>query len=374
MQNSLFFTGENLAVLCLLATFIVVTIIQLWFYLFFFLRLARFKTDIQEGKTTDAVSIILAAKNERENLEKYLPLILEQDYTKFEVIVVNNHSQDGTLAFLQNLNNPKLRCFDYKEKEGKKAALQYGIQQAKYDCLLLTDADCKVNSSDWISEMAGKLTSEKEIVLGHGRFFKTKSLLNSIIRFESFLVATQYFSFALRRLPYMGVGRNLAYRKQVVQRSKVFKKYDFIKSGDDDLLVNEVGNANNVEISISVKSHTLSKGESDWKSYFNQKRRQLQAGAKYKLRDRLLLAFFGASNFMYYVLLVILIVKTNFIFCILGIFVIKQLLQYIVFRRISKQLGDSDLMMWIPALEPLYMMIISIIGVSTWVWKVNKWK
>jgi hypothetical protein len=81
-----------------------------------------------------------------------------------------------------------------------------------------------------------------EIVIGYGAYNKRPGLLNKIIRFETFHSALQYLSFALAGTPYMGVGRNLSYKKDVFLRNKGFSSINHIPGGDDDLFINKVAN------------------------------------------------------------------------------------------------------------------------------------
>ena len=152
--------------------FLVSTLVQFYFYFKYFWSLAFYKEN-KAGSSTEGVSIIIAAKNEAKNLRTFLPKILEQEYGKFEVIVVNNFSTDNTWEVLNSFENERLSIYDFEEKKGKKAALQFGIVQAQYEKFLFTDADCMPNSKRWLSAMSETFSDNKEIILGHARFYKT---------------------------------------------------------------------------------------------------------------------------------------------------------------------------------------------------------
>lgn len=352
--------------------FLLMCIIQLYYYLYYFAKLA-FNKENQNKNTEEPVSIIIAAKNEEHALKSNLSTILNQVYACFEVIVVNNLSTDKTKEYLESVGDNKLRILDCNE-EGKKAALIKGIQAAKYEKLLFIDADCKPNSSNWLKYMIGELNGEKEIVLGFGAFEKNKSLINKLIRFENVLNATQYFSFALRGEAYMGVGRNLAYTKSIFNQSESFEIHKNVQSGDDDLLVNEMATNKNVAICVTPFAHTTSKAENSWSSLFHQKRRQLVAGNYYKTKHKLNLALFGATNFLYYCLFITMLAIGYTNIYIIMIFVAKQLLEYFLFSKICAKLDNQEIPKWIVILEPLYLIFITLVGTSTWVWKVDKWK
>ena len=198
--------------------FVFSIVIQLFYALFFFLRLSFYKE--KKGAFNGGVSVIICAKDESENLSKNLPSFLEQDYPTFEVIVVNDQSVDGTKYLLQDLEkkykNLKVVTIDDHiiSRVGKKFALTIGIKTAQYDYILLSDADCATVSNNWIRKMSASF-SEKDIVLGISPYKKQKGLLNKFIRFDEFIVMIQYLSFALAKIPYMGVGRNLGYKKSL---------------------------------------------------------------------------------------------------------------------------------------------------------------
>lgn len=347
--------------------------IQLYFYFFQFNGLMKYRS-ITKLDRKKPVSIIIAAKNELENLKAYLPLVLNQNHEIYEVIVVNNFSTDGTWEYLSSLNHERLKVFDYAEKKGKKVALQAGIQQAKYEMLLFTDADCRAQSEDWVSTMTGAFGEKIEFVLGYGAFEKQSTWLNKVIRFEGLLTAIQYFSFALKGEPYMGVGRNLAYLKSTFTKAEGFNSHSEVLSGDDDLIVNQMGNAENIALVLDRGATMISYGEASWLTFYRQKRRQLLSGNLYKVKDRIKLALFGASNFLYYALLVSLLLNFENTTFILGIFVVKQVCEYIVFFKLCRQLGNKDLIKWLPIVEPFYLVFIIIAGVSTWFQKVDRWK
>jgi poly-beta-1,6-N-acetyl-D-glucosamine synthase len=204
-------------------------VLQLFYLLYFFLRLARYQRP--EGIVEfPPVSVVICARNEDDNLVAFLPIVLAQDYPHFEVVVVNDCSFDNTEDILKEFadRNAHLKVVTIKEDEyyahGKKVALMMGIKGAKHEHLLLTDADCRPAGTNWLRSMAAHFTTETEIVLGYGPYEKQAGLLNKLIRFDAFMVALHYLSFSLARVTYMGVGRNLAYRKELFSVTKALHR------------------------------------------------------------------------------------------------------------------------------------------------------
>ena len=156
---------------------------------------------------------------------------------------------------------------------GKKFPLSIGIKSAKHEILLLTDADCVPATEYWIQSMQDAYRPETEIILGYGAYQKLPGILNKLIRWETFHTALQYMSYALAGIPYMGVGRNLSYKRSVFFRHKGFSSYNSIPGGDDDLFINMAATAKNTRINTDKQSFTLSKPAQSWKQWKAQKSR-----------------------------------------------------------------------------------------------------
>ena len=103
---------------------------------------------------------------------------------------------------------------------GKKFPLSIGIKEAKHEIVLLTDADCVPASEHWMFKMQDAFSNGVEVALGYGAYTKMPGLLNKIIRFETFHSALQYLSYALAGSTYMGVGRNLSYKKDLKEQDE----------------------------------------------------------------------------------------------------------------------------------------------------------
>ena len=222
--------------------------------------------------------MIVCARDEAENIARNLPGILVQQYkTTHEIIVVNDNSTDETKYLLDELKktfknlNPVPLTQEAKMIPGKKFPLSIGIKSAKYEVVLLTDADCVPASENWIYKMQDGFYGGKQIVLGYGAYHKHPGMLNKLIRFETFHSALQYLSFALAGMPYMGVGRNLSYKKELFFNNKGFSSINHIPGGDDDLFINKVATKDNTAIVIDKEAHTLSEPEKTWSKWQRQK-------------------------------------------------------------------------------------------------------
>ena len=335
--------------LILFIVFCSVTFIQLFYYLFFFSRLVFHKEKVKATSRTNAVSVIICARDEADNLAKNLPGALVQDYkTTHEVIVVNDNSYDDSKYVLEELKRTfrQLHVVELTQEAkmipGKKFPLSIGIKSAKYEIVLLTDADCVPASEHWITSMQEVYDDNTEIVLGYGAYFKKKGLLNKIIRWETFHAALQYFSYALAGTAYMGVGRNLSYKKAIFYRHKGFSAHNNIPGGDDDLFINMAATRSNTKINLNKDSFTLSKPALSWKQWFAQKKRHYTTSKYYKPFHKFLLGLYACSHFLFYPLLILSCIFFNWKFALIA-FGARFILQAIVFYKTMNKLDEKDL-------------------------------
>jgi glycosyltransferase involved in cell wall biosynthesis len=342
---------------------IVVVAIQVIFYGFIFGKFAVTKQK-KVSNSNQPVSVIICAKNEADNLNKNLPFVISQSYPTFEIVLINDSSSDHTLkvmeAFKNDNENIKIVNVQPIEKfwGNKKYALTLGIKAAKHNTLLFTDADCKPMSKHWISEMTARFDSKKALVLGYGPYQKIKgSFLNLLIRFETFMTAVQYFSYTNIGLPYMAVGRNLAYKKELFFEANGFMSHMNIKSGDDDLFVNQIATPQNTTICLSKSSFTESIPKKTFRSWCLQKRRHISTASHYKIKHKVLLSLFYCSQFLFWALAIVLLAFVYQWQLVLGLILLRCIIQYTTLYSASVKLNEKGLIIYTPILE-LFLIII----------------
>lgn len=298
------------------------------------------------------VSVIICGRNEASNLKRYLPSILSQEYPVYEIIVVDDSSTDNSGSILEEISAKyshfRYTTIPYDEKfsHNKKLAVTVGIKAAQYEHLLLTDADCYAESKDWISKMCGNFSEKTDIVLGYGGYIRKKGLLNKFIRFDTLFIALQYFTFALSGFPYMGVGRNLAYKKSLFFRNKGFASHSRIISGDDDLFINEVASTQNTKIEICKQSHTRSEPENNFNSWVNKKRKHILTGKKYRSIHKLLLSGELLSRMFFYISFTLLLFFSDYPEYITGAFLIRLIIQQIILKITINRLNEQNLLLY----------------------------
>jgi glycosyltransferase involved in cell wall biosynthesis len=326
--------------------------VQIFYYLYFFSRLAFYTSPQRDNRVEHPVSVVICARDEADNLARNLPGVLVQDYkTTHEVVIVNDNSADEGKYVIdefkksfKNINHIQLTQ-EAKMISGKKFPLSIGIKSAKYEIVLLTDADCVPASEFWIQKMQEAYDEQTEIVLGYGAYHKRPGLLNKLIRFETFHTALQYLSYALAGSPYMGVGRNLSYKKEVFIRNKGFSSINQIPSGDDDLFINQVAHAGNTTIMIDPDTHTLSEPKKRWSDWMTQKYRHYTTGRYYKPKHKFLLGLYSFSQFWLYPLLALSIIFYNW-WMALAVYGFRMIIQMIIQFKAMKKLNEADLRGW----------------------------
>jgi len=377
---------ELIAFGCLFVTFFY----QLYFYLRYVNGVLRLKNRIKKNKVAFQteqlpVSVIICAKDEVDNLRKFLPFILEQEYPDFEVIVINDGSTDETEDLLSSL------CKKYahlrttfvpvgaKNLSTKKLGITLGVKAAKYDLLLFTDADCLPEDKLWISRIARNYTPETEFVLGYGAYLHKKGFLNRLIRYDTLFIALQYMGMAIARKPYMGVGRNLSYRKETFYKQKGFASTLHLRSGDDDLMVNRASNSRNTRVEISPDSVTWSEPNTTYKAWRFQKERHLSVSSYYKGISKFRLSLEPFSRGIFYISLIVAYVTGNLITTIAStiLFLTRYIMQLSILNGSAKHFDEKKHILTLPLFDiflPMVSLYILTVGKLFSRGKAVRWK
>lgn len=378
---------EMILLMALLCAFVA----QVYFYLRYLcaparaLRKAKNQTEEELATHTAGVSVLVSARNAGMQLRHYLPALLTQDYPEYEVIVVDDGSEDDTRDVIEQYMTvyPNLHMTfvpkGARVGSTKKLALTLAAKAAQYDYLLLTDADCVPESAHWISEMMRgfqRLTTNdqqpKDLVLGFGAYFAEQKAVNRIVRYDTLFNGLHYLGAALCGHPYMGVGRNLAYRKSLFFDSGGFTHLMTNTAGDDDLFVNHVATPDNTAVVLSPDSYTWSPAKATMREWWQQKRRHLSVSPAYRSETKRRLVLEPLTRGLFYALVVAIVVYeliNNFqlstfnlpLTTALGLFAIRWLMQILV-------LNISARRMRLQGFGPL-----TILGLDIWLPLVNLW-
>lgn len=377
-RNAYMPTSETIQLLCLLL-FGIATAVQVFFWALVFRPLARFRQPdaARNPSEEEFVSVIICARNEEEHLKKNLSHFLNQSYRSFEVIVVNDGSTDRTrnvvLDSMQKWRNLRLVETQHDTPPGKKAALTLGIRAARGNYLLLSDADCRPASTEWISSMTAHTNTILEIGLGFGPYDRKRGLLNRFIRYETAYTAVQYFSLALQGLPYMGVGRNLLYKRSLFVQAGGFESHAHIASGDDDLFVNAVATKQNTAVVLDEKTFVFSEPKSTLRGYFKQKQRHVSTGRSYRLLHQVLLGALSASHLLHYATAAAcwgMGAAPVWVLC--GV-LLRWAVVFLRWEAMLRRLQQRDLLGWVIPLDLLYLLYYLTLTPALLVGNRNRW-
>ena len=359
----------------------VVAILQIFYQSFFMLRM-RGRKEFSDKRPP--LSIVVCARNEGGNISRLIDSLMQQKYPEFQVVVVDDCSTDDTLMQLAEAHQryPQLYYtsipIDNHFKHGKKLAVTVGIKAAKYQHLVMTDADCVPSSDRWLESIAQAYTEGKQLVIGYGKYRKIGGLLNYIIRYEAFWNAVQYFGFAVAFRPFMGVGRNMSYKRELYDASSKYRCNIKVLSGDDDLFISEMGTRANTSIVFSADSQTVSEPKHTWSQWVAQKARHLQTASYYpKSVSSILMLEQITRQLTIWGGVVLLICMPNVIILssVASALFVREVLIYISLYRAQKLMGERGL--WgaaiiMDTLLPWIQLLAWICGQSTK--KNTKWR
>jgi glycosyltransferase involved in cell wall biosynthesis len=362
----------------LVYAFVAVTAIQILYYLFFLPFVAH--KSVQKTTTDLPISVIVCSKNESKNLQRLIPLLLKQDYPKFQLVLINDASSDDTLDVLEAFaeKDKRIKIVNVENIEAfwgnKKYALTLGIKAATYDHLLFTDADCVPASYHWIANMAACFSEEKSIVLGYGKYRSKKfSWTHLMVRYETLLTAIQYFSYAKLGSPYMAVGRNLAYHRKDFFRVKGFINHIKIRSGDDDLFIRDAATSKNTTISIQPESFTISEPPKNLGEWFRQKRRHISTASHYKFKHKFFLGLFFITKFLLWILAPFAIYFQTDVLTLstVGSYFF---INFLIVGFSASKLKERNLIFFLPFLELFLVLFQITIFIANSISKPNHWK
>lgn len=337
--------------LVVLGVLVVLLMVELYYYLRYIAAVTypRYRQTV-EPEAKPGVSVIVCAKNEEANLEVYLQSLLTQDYPEYEVIVVNDASEDNTRGVLEEYmrQDHRLRTTfippEARLRSTKKLGITLAAKSAKYDYLLLTDADCRPESHHWISRMmSGFAQPGKEVVLGYGALYEQPTRLNRWIQYDTIYNAALFLGAALAGKPYMGVGRNLAYTKDLFFRSGGFSDQMKDRSGDDDLFVNKVATGSNTAVVLGGDATTWSSAKTTWQDWVQQKRRHLSVSPRYRAGSKWIVTMGPLVRALIYMVMLVAAIWGGDVsrLAVIATFVLRMVMLLVVMNVVAKRMGHS---------------------------------
>jgi glycosyltransferase involved in cell wall biosynthesis len=350
-------------------------VLRVSYWIFIFSKLALFKINTPLNHS-EGVSIIVCVKNNSSGIIKLLSKLIKQNHKNYEVIVVDDFSSDGLEEKMAPLISQHIKYIKASmDMPGKKAALTTGIDVASKQWILVTDSDCIPSSLNWISLMIGSaIDQKKEIVLGYAPMSKKNGLAPLLSKYETAYVGMQYLAYTLAKKSYMGVGRNMLFKKALFLESRPFEYNMHIASGDDDLFIQKAASLYNIGICIDADAQCYSDPKHSMNEYIIQKTRHTSTSNSYKNEHKLMLGFFGFLHISIYFLMAIgwmfnLIKAENIIAAWLLMLAVITTIQLVCYTKLNEQ---KTMMSFIVS-DFLLSLLYSIVGIRTLFAKNIKW-
>ena len=278
-----------------------------------------FTNHYSPSKANIILSVIVAAKNEEENIPALIDFLSNQSYSSnlFEVIIIDDNSSDGTFnkatSLTKGFDNFSVYKAVDKKFPGKKGALQFGIERAKNPSILITDADC-LPEKKWIESFASKLDLGNDFAFGVAPFIQNKKLVNKISCFENLRTHLLTFGSANLGLPYSATARSFGFRKDSFEKLSGYENTTETLSGDDDLLLREaVKHKMKIGIVADNDSFVYSETPKSFSDYLKQKARHTSTSIHYLFIHKLILSIWHLINLIMLFSPLLVFVNTKFL-------------------------------------------------------------
>lgn len=316
------------------------------------------RNNVHFSQELPPVSVIICAREESENLRRNLTAVLEQDYPQFEVIVINDGATDESEDYLTVLEDKYPHLYHSFVPDSsryisrKKLAVTLGIKASKYDWLVFTEANCQPQSNQWLRLLARNFTPHTQVVLGYSGYERGKGWLHKRVAFDNLFTSMRYLGFALAGSPYMGIGRNLAYRKELFYREKGFSAHLNLQRGDDDLFINHVAAAGNTRVETDANAIVRMQPVSRTKDWREEKIGYASTARLYHGAQRWLAGLETTTRLMFYAAWVATlaagILKFHWLAAGIALFtwILRFVLQAIIVNKTAGDLDDRRRYYW----------------------------
>jgi hypothetical protein len=289
-----------------------------------------------------------------------------------ELVLVDDFSNLETKKEINGINSERIiKIHASFDAPGKKQALTEGINASASENIVVSDVDCIPASNNWGFKMSEPLENGYDLVLGYGPYQKKPGILNKFIRFETHMTAIQYFAYSMVNLPYMGVGRNMAYKKELFKKHNGFEKFGHLASGDDDLFVQSALSKAKVIAVLDQEAFTYSDPKTTLVSFLKQKQRHVTTATSYNLFHKISLGLFAFSHIMFYLLVIILCFTGDCEFPIKTYF-LTIIPIWGLYLMISTKFKEGDLRFWFPFLDFIYFIYMVVLFPAV-LFKKNSW-
>lgn len=376
--------------LCMYIVFLAVWCIALCFAVSYASLYLRFRKVQQADSTNNALSssansvrplsVVITAHNQANALRRNLPMFLEQDYDDYEVIVVNAASTDHTEEVLKELElrYPALHHTFVPQSaryiSAKRLALTLGIRAARYENVVISEADCCPCSTQWLARLAQCLSQSehKQIVVGYANYARPRNMVERKMVFYRLYHQMTTLAHGLHHAAHRAESGNWCYSKNLFLEGNGFAGHVNLLAGAEDLLVNRNSCALNTAILIHPQA-TIRKEYPSYKHLWKQEQvfyaetcRHLKHTTLYQLKYTLRLWLPWVMLIIYVATLFVGLQQHNYLSIGIAsvLFFLYHLIKDLAFHRSARALGERSFHCLLPLYElalPFWKMEISLL-------------
>jgi cellulose synthase/poly-beta-1,6-N-acetylglucosamine synthase-like glycosyltransferase len=324
---------------------------------------------LPEKQASVFISVIIAARNEENNIPELLQSLHAQQYPKelYEVIVIDDHSTDNTWSLLQEQPFPSmqlrpLQLKEFVEETGviasyKKKAIETGINAATGTLIVTTDADCRFDPL-WLQTIAAFYeANDAKFIAAPVTFYNQRTLL-SVFQSLDFLTLQGITAASVyKRFHSMCNGANLAYERSAFYEVNGFNNIDNIASGDDMLLMHKIFKQYPDKVFYLKNRHAIVTTEpvTTWKQFFHQRIRWASKADSYDdKRIFIVLLLVYLLNVCFLAGAIAAFFKTTWLGLVLLLLLAKVLIEFPFVNSVAIFFGQQKLMKYFPFLQPLH--------------------
>lgn len=356
--------------------FVAIVVIYCLLILYLWLGWERIEVTSNEGGLP-SVAVIIPVRNEEATISELLQGLDKQTYLGgLEVIVVNDHSEDNTVAIASKFENIKL--LELVDEHGKKAALTYGIKTTRAEIIITTDGDCRVEPQ-WVEAMVSSFKNGTQLVSGPVGFEKQSGVFHKmqVIEFASLIGSGA--SLIGWGKPVMANGANIAFRRSTFVEVGGYAGNEQTASGDDIFLLHKIAQSYPGSIAFAKKEEAVVRTLSlkSIKAFWQQRKRWASKWKAYndiQTSGVAVLVFFISLSF---VAMPILVALWAFgLFGWLNLLIAKAFFDFFYLRQIIRFSGNRFnvfAFILLQVVYPLYVVLTALFSFGkTYTWKGRK--
>jgi cellulose synthase/poly-beta-1,6-N-acetylglucosamine synthase-like glycosyltransferase len=319
------------------------------------------------------VSIIVAARNEEENIAKTIQDLLAQDYktSMMEIIVIDDHSTDATGSIITSFKDPRIKLITLNEpltiNSYKKKAIQTAIATARGKLIITTDADCRMGKN-WLKTIVGYYQKDGfKMISSPVAFTDEKSFFERAQSLEFLYLIGMGASTIGNKNASTCNGANLAYEREAFYEVGGFTGIDDLASGDDELLLHKIAARYKNKIGFLKNRDAIvyTQAKPTVNEFIQQRKRWASKSTRYKNKSIIVLGVLvWLFNLSIVLNLIVGLFKPGYMQIGLSQLLIKMLIEFVFLIPVTRFAKRMELLILIPVLNVMHIVYIIFIGIA----------